>query len=219
VKVPARHPHSVFVAIEGLDGAGKSEVSRRLAARLGSALEGRLLHTHEPNAAFCAGEFIRGALKLQHPASDQLLAYAYATNRLDHCERAIAPTLSQARSVVLTDRYYLSSLAYQTTPEMTMDQVMHLNRHAIRPDLFLFLDVPDEVCRQRIQRRNEPQELFDARLTETRAKYYNAMQYVRGRGDRVVSIDASPDPDTVFASVCQALAAHAPAWLAAALTG
>ncbi len=208
-----RHPNSYFVAIEGLDGSGKSEMTRRLCALFQEQLGDALLSTHEPNVNYCAGEFIRNALRKTLSVSDSLLAYAFATNRIDHCERGIGPVLATANSLVITDRYYLSSLAYQTTPALAMDQVMHLNRLALRPDLFLFLDVSDDVCRARIHKRSEPLELFETRLAETRSKYHQAIQFVRGRGDMVTSVNADAEPEQVLRNLRHAIMSHAPQWL------
>ena len=82
------------------------------------------------------------------------LALAFAANRLNHCDREINPFLSQGENrIVLCDRYYLSSLVYQTNNRISMSEVMGYNNLARKPDIILFLDVSNRVCYERMKKR------------------------------------------------------------------
>jgi dTMP kinase len=204
---------SLFLVLEGLDGAGKSEVSRRLTHLLRQTLGDRIRLTFEPHDPSAAGLFIRQVLTRRVPASARTLALAYALNRADHNERVIAPFLDAGDGrVLICDRYYLSSLVYQNTPEQDMAAIMALNAAARRPDLTLFLDASEETCYARMGGRGS-RELFDERLAEMREKYAAGINFLRGRGETVVTVNADSSLLDVLNHIIDILNAHAP-WLA-----
>lgn len=137
----------VLLAFEGGEGAGKSSQIRLLAERLRA--EGRdVVVTHEPGAT-PLGSGIRELLLHKHDAvSPRAEALLFAADRAQHVDAVILPAL-QAGSIVITDRYVDSSLAYQGAGrELTVDEVFRLSRWAtqgLRPDLTVLLDVPAEV--------------------------------------------------------------------------
>lgn len=204
-----------FIVIEGLDGSGKTLIGTYLLARLRGLLGERVQFTYEPNDPSAGGLFIRQVLAKQiRDVSPVTLALAFAFNRMDHNQRVIDRFLNGGDGRVLVcDRYYLSSLVYQATPPLTIDDVMNYSRFARRPDLTLFLDVDPATSYQRMDKRLQDRELFETNLGEQREKYHAAIDYLRARGDLIVPIDANPDFDTVAQSVLSALIDHAPQWL------
>ena len=110
----------------------------------------------------------------------RVLALGFATNRLDHCKRVILPWLNaDNQRILISDRYYLSSLVYQSSDDFGFEKVIEVNEKAIRPDLIFFMNVSNEVCYQRMAKRNQPQELFETKLSETRQKYLNAIDFYK----------------------------------------
>lgn len=190
---------SHFIVIEGLDGSGKSTASENLGSVLGSQYGKQVKRTFEPHNDSVGGQFIRDILTKKisdfHP---RILPLAFAANRLDHCTRVITPWLETSEDhIVLCDRYYLSSLVYQSSEDFDMEAVYQLNEKAIRPDLILFFDVSDEICYQRIAGRNEDRELFEDNLTATRAKFEAAKSFLKKKGETIIDIDASGTPEEV----------------------
>jgi len=122
-----------------------------------------------------------------------MLPLAFATNRLDHCDRQIAPWLSGNKGrVVICDRYYLSSLVYQSSEEFSYEQVMKLNEKAMKPDLIFFLNVSDKVCYGRMKIRNQPKELFEKNLHTSRKKYFEAIQFLKeNHSETIIEVDGS----------------------------
>jgi dTMP kinase len=207
-----------FLVIEGLDGSGKTETARRLTTALRAATplgEERVRLTYEPHDPSFGGEFIRQVLRKEIAVSPRLLALAYAANRADHLEREVLPFLAGgAGRVAISDRYYLSSLVYQTTPDLSTEYVMTLNAGSRPPDLTVFLDASAETCYQRISRNRPTRELFDERLAEMRHKYEAAIAYLRQRGEQIVALNADGTAEQVMEAVLATLRDHAPAWLA-----
>jgi dTMP kinase len=205
---------SFFLVLEGLDGSGKSEISRRLSALISETLGAdHVLLTYEPHNPSAAGEYIRDVLGKRITVSSRTLALAFALNRADHNERVLDPFLDSDQRVIVCDRYYVSSLVYQSTGGLTVEDVMELNRSARQPDLTLFLDASPETSEQRIGLRQDHRELFEDRFAETRAKFQTVIAYLSERGEHIEVIDANGTLIEVLNSVIDTLNQHAPDWL------
>ena len=204
-----------FLVIEGLDGSGKTEITRRLLAILQQTHSDNVKLTYEPHDPSCAGPFIRQVLAHQLAyTSARTLALAFAANRADHNDREIGPYLDGAdHRIVICDRYYLSSLVYQVSADVSIDEVMGLSAHARKPDLTIFLNADDDVCYGRMRQRGEDQQLFEERLGETRRKYRVAIDYARKQGDRIFEVDANHEIPAVLQDVLGILASQGPGWL------
>lgn len=194
---------SLFIVIEGLDGSGKSSASRALAQILDPLSKGTVKWTYEPNNDMCGGLFIREVLTKKIPHhSPSVLPLAYATNRLDHCQRLIRPWLEGEGHIVISDRYYLSSLVYQSRPDLPFEKVMLLNEYALKPDVLFFINVDSHVCYERMKIRNQPEELFEANLAESRQKYFDAIAFLREKhGENIVEIDGSGTIEEVVGKI------------------
>ena len=195
---------SLFIVIEGLDGSGKSSASEALKQRLDQKLPNKTKRTYEPNNPMCGGEFIRDILEKRIKQFDPyVLSLAYAANRLDHNSRLIQPWLEKGdKHIVICDRYYLSSLVYNSSATFSFDQVMLLNKAARKPDIIFFLNVSADVCRERMNKRNEPAELFETKLDMYRNKYFAAIKYLQHeRGETVVEINGNQTLEEVVEDI------------------
>ncbi len=205
---------SFFLVIEGLDGSGKTEISRRLAELMRATLDEHVMLTYEPHDPSAAGLYIRRVLRKKIVVSPHTLALAFALNRADHNERIISPFLEQdGRRVVLCDRYVLSSLVYNTSHDLHMHDVWELNAQARRPDLTLFLDATAEICYARMGSRGGNRDLFETNLAESRTRYFEAIDFLRQHGEQVLVIDANPDLLLVINSIIDAIKANGPRWM------
>ncbi len=194
---------SLFIVIEGLDGSGKSSASKALVKALDPLSKGIVKLTYEPNNDMCGGLFIREVLTKKIPhETPSVLPLAYATNRLDHCHRLIRPWLAGEGHIVISDRYYLSSLVYQSRPDFPFEKVMLYNEHALKPDVIFFINVDSKVCYERMKIRNQPEELFEANLDESRQKYLEAIDFLRKTHDEnIIEIDGSGTISEVVAKI------------------
>ena len=188
---------SLFIVIEGLDGSGKSTAGKMLAELLEKEHPSTVKFTYEPNDDSAGGKFIRAVLTKKivdfHPRQ---LALSFAANRLDHCSRVISPMLEKEGGIVLSDRYYLSSLVYQSAPDFSMSKVWKLNENALTPDLIFFLNVSDETCYQRMNKRNQPRELFETNLGQTRKKFLKGIRFLKKKRENwIVEIDGNGTPE------------------------
>jgi len=182
-----------FVALEGLDGAGISTQARRLAARLDR--EGVNYYcTREPTDG-PVGSHIRLALTGRLQVDPTTLALMFAADRSDHLHQVVGPRLAAGVHVV-SERQVLSSLAYQGAQLGDRAWVRAINRENTRrlsPDLIVFLDVPPRLALERIDAGRHARELFetDDTLGATRAAFLEAIEELRGEGQRVEVVDAT----------------------------
>ncbi len=177
----------VFVVLEGIDGAGTTTQT----ARLVDYLRGRgrsATATQEPSNG-PVGRLLREILHGQHqtPEGQKVaggtMALLFAGDRLDHLHREIEPAL-QAGSDVVSDRYLLSSLAYQAE-ESDRNWVASLARGVREPDLTVLVDLPIEVAAARRRQAGRPEERYDAdRILARVAENYRVL--ARGQSGVVV---------------------------------
>jgi dTMP kinase len=195
-----------FIVLEGVDGAGTTTQAKRLCDRLEAV--GRRAHlTREPSDG-PVGLLIRDILRGAHkPFDAAAMALAFAADRLDHLEREILPHLDEGVHVV-SDRYVLSSYVYQTR-FVDPDFVWRINAAARPADLTVLLDVPVEVAASRRATRGGPEELYDdLELQRSIAEAYRALvgsQAVRTRGEQLIAIDGTPNPEEVAATLAAAV--------------
>lgn len=175
-----------LIALEGIDGAGTTTQAERLAARFDLHL------TREPSDR-PIGQLLRAILRQQHGAVDErAVALLFAADRLDHVAGEIAV---QPRDVI-TDRYVLSSLVYQS---LGVDPafVALINQFAPPADLTVLVDVPAEVAAERRARRGGAQERYDHDDTQRRLAEGYRRQIASQPGGVVV--DGTGSADEVFA--------------------
>ena len=172
-----------FIALEGIDGSGKSTQIGRLVRRLaGRGVNCRA--TREPTGR-PVGALIRQALTGRTPLDPRVIAALSAADRIDHLvngEDGLLALVERGITVV-TDRYYFSSYAYHSV-DMDMDWVIGANSvsaELLRPTLTVFLDVPVDRAMERIRRGRDHEELFEKedRLRQTRSLYFEAFERLK----------------------------------------
>jgi dTMP kinase len=210
-------PGGFFIVIEGIDGAGKSSHARRLALLLG-ALGFEVVASREPTLGE-SGRRLRESM--QHgrlaPAEEHRLLLL---DRREHLETLIRPALMRG-AVVILDRYYHSSVAYQGAAGLDPARVRADNEaFADRPHLLLLLDLDVDSALRRIAARGDRPNAFESRrtLAACRETYLGFAALPEAR-----LLDARAPIDHVGAAVdaatLRALYQHAPAAMRSALGG
>ena len=150
-------PRGIFIALEGIDGSGTSTHASLLTKWLGKK-NIPVLRTHEPTDA-PIGKLIRIILRDETipPATDALL---FAADRVEHTIQRIEPALKKG-IVVISDRYMESSIAYQSSSNLSIEWIETINQFATRPDLTILLDVSPTISLKR-KRRRKPQDKFES---------------------------------------------------------
>lgn len=194
----------MFIAIEGIDGSGKSTQSVKLVenlAALGYAVHGTCQPTSRP-----IGKMIRQILRKEWEAQEETIAGLFVADRLDHITNTEDGLLKHlaAGEIVVTDRYYFSSYAYHGT-HIDMQWVIAANAMCasmLRPTLNIFIDVSPEVAIERIKNNRTTIDLYETldNLTNVRSQYLKAFEQLKGE-ERICIIDGNQDMEVVAQNV------------------
>jgi dTMP kinase len=141
----------VLLVLEGIDGSGKSTQAELLAGAL-SRRGFAVTLTREPGQG-PAGQRLRrylaGSRRYLKPVVELAL---FIADRREHVARTIQPALDAGR-VVITDRYYYSSVAYQGALGLDPGRILAANEaFAPRPRLVFILTLPAAVAVARLRR-------------------------------------------------------------------
>lgn len=208
-----------FIVIEGTDGVGKTIQSKLLSDKLES-LGIPVYHTAEPSLG-PIGKMIRHTyLSGDRQVDKRLINYLYAADRLDHITNTVDGMLSKINQGinVVCDRYYLSSMGYYPLEFYGTDQymesmkfIMDLNQTAYEimcPDATVILTLSEEETNRRLSHRDDKNvEIWDNSETvrRTRETYEDAIKLLHDRGENLIYVDASGDPETVSERVWNAI--------------
>jgi dTMP kinase len=190
----------LLVALEGLDGSGKTTQLPELVAALAAA--GRdVIATREPtDGAF--GQRIRAMARSGALVAPEEELRWFFEDRRQHVAAEIAPALADGRCVV-TDRYFLSTVAYQGARGLDWRKILADSEAEFpKPDLALIFEVPPEQGLARVHARGGASEpAFE------RADFLTRVAAIFAAIDRpyVRRIDAGADRDAVRASALDAL--------------
>ncbi len=171
-----------FVVLDGIDGCGKSLHSRLLNEEL-LAAGYRTFRTMEPSNGVI-GRFIRHSLLRSQKTDPEIEALLFAADRFDHLHYEILPSLKRGR-VVVSDRYFHSSLAYQGAQGVDLDWIRELNSFAIKPDLSIYLDLPPDIG---LQRKRGPSSVLEK--FELQKKVREAFLQLASSGEMIL-VDAN----------------------------
>jgi dTMP kinase len=194
-----------FIVLEGIDGCGSTTQAKRLIDALkAKGLDARL--TWEPSTGV-VGRLIREILKQgftevhgERAHDWATMALLFAADRMEHVDSVILPAVAEG-AIVVSDRYDLSSVAYQSATASggaaVVPWIRELNRHSVRPDLTLVLDIDADLAEERRKGRGGVPEIYEHTELQRRlaAIYLRAEALVPG--DRLHHIDASGTPDEV----------------------
>ena len=193
----------LLIVFEGTDGSGKSTQLPRLATRLETA--GRVVvRTREPYDC-PAGRAIRALARSgARVAPEQELAWFFEQRRA-HVREVVRPALARG-DVVLSDRYFISTAAYQGARGLDAAQILAASEAEFpAPDLVLWLDLPVTEGLARTESRDEPHEpAFEERTFLERVR---AAMGALAR-DYIVRVDARGSASEVEARVAAAVEAQ-----------
>jgi dTMP kinase len=156
----------LLLAMEGIDGAGKTTQVRALASLLGAAGV-PFVTTKEPTGGPWGRKIRESARSGRLSLADEL--DAFLRDRREHVAEVLAPALAEGK-VVLVDRYYFSTVAYQGARGMDPADLLARNAFAPAPDILVVLDVPPAVGLARVRARGDVADLFEREDELTRAR-------------------------------------------------
>lgn len=201
--------------MEGVDGSGISTQTRLLQHWLETEEEkyGRTLFTKEPTDGPVGGLIRLALTKRLKPLDERVMALLFAADRIDHLYQSagdeqqggIVAHLEQGINVV-SDRFYLSSLAYQSL-QVDRAWLEVINRYCIKPDLTILLQVPIEHSVRRRNKSRFHEELYEKEesLVRINQNYLEIASALQAAGERIRIIDGTQDKEKVFQEIKQAV--------------
>jgi dTMP kinase len=194
-----------FVVLEGIDGSGTTTQLKRIgqeANRLGIPAWISFEPTDLPT-----GRFLRRVLSGEVPALPGTIARLFAADRHEHIFGTNG-ALEHLRSgeLVVFDRYFFSSLAYQGM-DCGIALPFELNAAFPLPELLLYFDLDVDTALDRVGKR-PGRDIYETHgaLERVRAAYEEAIRPFENSGMRIVRIDASRPLEEVSRMIDEELA-------------
>jgi len=194
-----------FIVLEGIDGSGTTTQLSRLHDYLRRKSKyADVLTTHEP----WDSDEIKKILAESRDAysGGKKMTELYVLDRLMHVKSIVQPNLEKGVDV-LSDRYAMSTFAYQGTQGIDIDilRKLHQEHSIITPHLTLFLDVDYKTARKRIELRGETLEKFERNETFTKRliENYRMLALTESSLGRIVIINGNRHLDQVTSEITE----------------
>lgn len=184
----------MLVNLEGIDGCGKSTQSKLLKKKL-EEIGDKVIILKEPTKR-PHGQKLWDMLRGKRKATNEEILDLFVLDRTQHVEEKIQPALDDG-TVVLMDRYYYSSMAYQVAGGIDVNVIRERHAFAPKPDVVLIFDLPVTIALERVRGHSEADEFEkEEHLEKVREAYLNL------RSDPLVRIvDSARAPEEIFEEV------------------
>jgi len=184
----------VLLNLEGIDGCGKSTQSKLLLEKLEGEGE-KVIILKEPTKR-PHGQKLWDVLHGKRKATNEEILELFVLDRKQHVEEKIQPALDSG-AVVLMDRYYYSSMAYQVAGGIDVEEIREKHAFAPKPDIVLIFDLPVSIALERVKGHSDADEFEkEEHLEKVREAYLDL------ENDPLVRIvDATGTPEEIFGNV------------------
>ena len=179
-----------FIVFEGIDGAGTSTQIKKLCDRNRDLL----IATAEPTDR-ATGRFLRQMLAGDFTLDEKTSAYLFAADRCEHIYgQGGVEELLKAGKIVISDRYFFSSLAYQSV-SCGKEIPRLVNSPFPLPQVLFYFEIKPEISLSRVEARDGRREIYEKMDYQIKtAKLYDEVisEYENNReGMKIIRIDAS----------------------------
>ena len=160
-------PRGFLVAVEGIDGSGKTTQAERLARYCDEKRLTYILSKEPTRGKY--GQLIRNSASRGRLSVEEEIDI-FLKDRREHVDQVIQPALDEEKVVIL-DRYYFSTAAYQGAHGADPEIILSRNEaFAPQPDLLVILDVSPQTGLQRIRERGDEPNKFETSDSLERAR-------------------------------------------------
>lgn len=193
----------LFLVFEGLDGSGKTTQCHKLALFLQS-LGYEVVETREPTQGMWGQKIREMARTGQRVSASQELDW-FIRDRKEHIEQLILPSLQQGK-IVLQDRYYLSTAAYQGSRGIDVQHILDIHQQfAPSPDRIFLLEIPPEEGLSRIQHhRKDIPDAFETLANLQRCAIIFAQLDLPG----LIRLNGLLPPEELHQQICAEITPH-----------
>ncbi len=195
---------TLFVVVDGIDGSGKSEIIKMLHNYLFSKNKRfRILTTREPTNGIYGNQIRKMLAEENDPASSsKKLMELFIKDRSEHLKNTIEPFLrnddENEMNIVLCDRYYYSTIAFQSAQGLGTKELLEKNQSFRKPDIAFILDVAPKLALERIEyRKKEKFERLEF-MKKIRQNFLNLPSLLK---DNIKIMDSSKTLQEVFEDI------------------
>ena len=184
----------MLINLEGIDGCGKSTQSQFLMGEFEKNNEKTILLKEPTNGKY--GRKLWEMLSGKIEATTEEILELFVRDRKEHVDQKINPALNEGK-IVLMDRYYYSTMAYQAAAGIDVKRIRKDNEFAPKPDIVLIFDLPADLAMKRV-RGHSVADVFEKEehLEKVRKAYLHL------EDDPLVRIiDATRTPEEIFDEV------------------
>ena len=129
----------MLIDLEGIDGCGKSTQTKLLQKKLEELGENTVILKEPTNGPH--GQKLWDVLHGKRKATNEEILEFFILDRKQHVNEKIQPALDDS-TIVLMDRYYYSSMAYQVAGGLDVEYIRNKHNFAPNPDIVLIFDLP-----------------------------------------------------------------------------
>lgn len=187
-----------LIAIEGIDGSGKTTLVTKLKNALIKSGY-KVISLKEP------GNNVVGDLHRRLASFREVDPYCAAL--ISTADRYFKNKFVQKKLeqgfMVLSDRYYLSGLAYHYVDGISFEEYAYLNRNVVKPHIYIFLKINLDIALSRIKK---PRDRWENIIDKVYYAYFNAIRFIKQKEKAVVyEINANEHIDSVYQSALEIL--------------
>ncbi|MEN9715868.1 MAG: hypothetical protein RJA35_1335 [Actinomycetota bacterium] len=194
----------IFITFEGIDGVGKSTQADLLEAYFRERGHD-VVRTFEPGGTELGQEIRQMLLHRKGEVAPRAEALLFAADRAHHVASKIRPALAEG-SVVISDRYFDSSVAYQGAGRaLSMEDVRNISIWAtdgLLPHLTVLLDLDAVSARaRRSTTGTEPDRMEREKIEYFEATRQAFLSLAEAEPDRFFVVDANQSVDAMQAQI------------------
>jgi len=188
----------MLIAVEGIDGSGKTTVVRFLIEELRKRGYDVVAFKEPTDSEY--GRRIRQILKERKVSPEEELKL-FIKDREFNVRNNILPALKSGK-IVIMDRYYYSTIAYQGALGLDVEMIRKLNEQFPKPDLVIILDVSPETALKRIKAKRRPDRFEDLEYLRKVREIFLSLK------NNVVVVDAERNIEDVKRDVLKVVLEH-----------
>lgn len=189
-----------LITFEGIDGAGKTELLKRIAQKL-TAEDQTVIKTKEPGGTKIGRMLKRVLLEEEKKCHERVEYLLYAADRAEHFEEIVIPGLENG-SVILSDRMADSALAYQGYGRnLDKDMITNINRWAmigIEPDLTFYIKIDYKTAHARIDNRKNTRSIMEQEQEAFWNRVINGYNEISKTRENIITLSGLDSPEELF---------------------
>ena len=192
----------MFITFEGIEGSGKSTQIQLLKEFFEKKAQ-KTFFTKEPGSSEVGKKIRSILLNKENKISPQTEIFLIFADRVQHVQEIIKPNLNEGK-IVISDRYYDSSIAYQGQREgVDKTEIYELINmlDLPTPDITFLLDLPVDIGLKRAKNRASLDRFESEEISFHEGVRQNYLDLQEQNLERIVKIDALQTPDEIFSNI------------------